>query len=524
MNNGHILWADDEIELLKAHIIFLEKKDYQVTTVSNGADAIDECRRQTFDLIMLDEMMPGISGLETLQRIKEIQPQTPVVMVTKSEEEDIMDQAIGSKIADYLIKPVNPSQILLTLKKNIHRREILTEVTQSSYQQEYQQLAMQISDCQSIEQWAAVYRRLVHWELELSSTDSQMTDLLKMQKEEADNGFAKYIRNNYMDWVEPRRFAAAAGSEERPVMSTDLFKRQVFPAIDQGEKVFMIVIDNFRWDQWKVLGQELGEQFDIEEGMYMSILPTATQYARNAIFSGLMPNKIAEMFPELWVDEDEEEGKNLNEAPLIQTQIDRYRRHDRFSYHKINDSVAAERLMQQYNELEKNDLNVVVINFIDMLSHARTESKMVRELANDESAYRSITLSWFRHSVISELFHRLATSPYRVILTTDHGSIRVTKPVKIIGDRNTNTNLRYKLGKNLNYNAKDVLSIRDPQKAQLPSPNVSTSYAFATGDSFFAYPNNYNYYVSYYKDTFQHGGISMEEMLIPLISMKPRKR
>ncbi len=532
MSNGFILWADDEIELLKGHVIFLEKKGYNVTTVSNGADAIDECRKRTFDLVMLDEMMPGLTGLETLQKVKEIQPQTPVVMVTKSEEEDIMEQAIGSKIADYLIKPVNPSQILLTLKKNIHRREIVTEVTQSGYQQEYQQLSMQIAACNTYQGWKDIYKRLVHWEVELSSANSDMAGMLQMQKDEADNGFARYIRNNYMKWMETfdvKNVAAARNQHKdnadiRPTMSTDIFKEKVFPAISSGEKVFLIVIDNFRWDQWRTLAQEIGDQFDIEEDMYMSILPTATQYARNAIFSGLMPNKIASMFPELWVDEDEEEGKNLNEEPLIRTQIERYRRHDKFSYHKINDSAAAEKLLQQYNTLHDNDLNVVVINFIDMLSHARTESKMVRELANNESAYRSITQSWFRHSVMSDLFKRLAESNYHVILTTDHGSIRCSKPVKIIGDRNTNTNLRYKLGKSLNYNSKEVFAIKEPQKAWLPSPNVSTSYVFATGNLFFAYPNNYNYYVSYYKDTFQHGGISMEEMLVPLISMKPRKR
>jgi hypothetical protein len=311
---------------------------------------------------------------------------------------------------------------------------------------------------------------------------------------------------------------------DKPLLSPDLFKERVFPLLKQGEKVFLIVIDNFRWDQWRMLAQEVGDQFDIDEDMYMSILPTATQYARNAIFSGLMPNQIAEMFPDLWVDEEEEEGKNLNEAPLIQTQIERFRRHDKFSYHKINDSTGGDKFMQQYNTLRDNDLNVLIINFIDILSHARTESKMVRELANNESAYRSITLSWFRHSVLAELFNRLADSDFKVILTTDHGSIRASRPVKIIGDRNTNTNLRYKLGKNLNYSAKDLFVIKEPFKAHLPSPNVSTSYVFATGDGFFAYPNNYNYYVSYYKDTFQHGGIPMEEMLIPFVTLTPRRR
>ncbi len=518
MSNGKLLWVDDEIELLTAHILFLNKKGYDVTTVSNGTDAIEQCQQQTFDLVLLDEMMPGLSGLETLQIIKDLQPSTPIVMVTKSEEENIMDQAIGSKIADYLIKPVNPIQILSTLKKNIHRKEIVAEVTQSGYQQNFMDISMQISDCRTPADWIGLYKRLVHWELELSSTDSEMTEMLKTQKEDANNAFAKFIRKNYLDWVNPQRKA------ERPMMSPDIFKSKVFPLLDQGEKVFLIVIDNFRFDQWRMFAQEIGDMFDIEEDLYYSILPTATQYARNAIFSGLMPEQIAKMFPNLWVDEDEEEGKNQNEGPLIETQLARYRRRNTFSYHKINDSQGAESFMQQYKNLMNNDLNVVVFNFIDMLSHARTESKMVRELANNESAYRSITISWFRHSVMADLFRKLSQSDLKVIVTTDHGSIRASRPVKIIGDRNTNTNLRYKLGKNLSYNPKDVFVIKDPQKAQLPTPNLSTSYVFATGTDFFAYPNNYNYYVSYYRNTFQHGGISLEEMIIPIVTLTQRKR
>ena len=516
MSNGLLLWADDEMELLRAHLLFLEKKGYEVVTVTNGTDAIEECRNRTFDLVLLDEMMPGISGLETLQHIKEIAPQTPVVMVTKSEEEDIMNQAIGQQIADYLIKPVNPNQILLTLKKNIHRREIVTETVQAGYQQQFQQLSMQIMDSRTWSDWTDVYKRLVRWELELSAADSQMTEMLDMQKEEANRGFAKFIKDNYLDWI--------TTNSQRPILSPDVFKTKVFPLLNAGEKVFLVVLDNFRYDQWKMLERELGDLFEMDEDVYCSILPTATQYARNAIFSGLMPDQIAKMFPELWVDEDEEEGKNLNEEPLIRTQLERYRRKNTFSYHKINTSTEADRFMQQLGQLERNDLNVVVFNFIDMLSHARTESKMVRELANNESAYRSITLSWFRHSVIANLFRELAQSDYRILITTDHGSIRANNPVKIVGDRNTNTNLRYKLGKNLSYDAKNLFVIKDPRKAQLPAPNLSTSYVFATGDDFFAYPNNYNYYVSYYRNTFQHGGISMEEMIIPIITLKGKKR
>mgnify|MGYP002623882053 CR=1 FL=1 len=517
MTNGVLLWVDDEVEQLKAHLLFLEKKGYEVVTVSNGTDAIDLCQERNFDLVLLDEQMPGLSGLETLQRIKEIHPALPVVMVTKSEEENIMEQAIGQKIADYLIKPVNPNQVLLTLKKNIHRKEIEIEVTQSQYQQNFQQIAMQIMDCRNWQDWVEVYRKLVHWELELSSTDSTMTEMLRMQKEEANIGFGKYIKKHYLDWI-------GVAADDRPLLSPEVFKTKVFPLLNENKKVLLIVLDNFRYDQWRMLAPELGEQFDIEENLYCSILPTATQYARNAIFSGLMPDKISEMFPDLWVDEDEEEGKNLNEEPLIQTQLDRYRRKNTFSYHKVNNSADADKLMQQFNNLMKNDLNVVVFNFIDMLSHARTESRMVRELANSESAYRSITLSWFRHSVIADFFRMAAQTDCKVIVTTDHGSIRCTQPVKIIGDRNTNTNLRYKLGKNLAYDGKSLFTIKEPRKALLPAPNLSTSYVFATGNAFFAYPNNYNYYVSYYRDTFQHGGISMEEMIIPLVTLTGKKR
>lgn len=510
---ARLLWVDDEIEMLKPHILFLQKKDYDVVTATNGPDAIDLCHEQRFDLILLDENMPGLSGLETLTRLKEIVPAVPVVMVTKNEEEDLMDQAIGSKIADYLIKPVNPSQVLLTLKKNIHQREIVQEVTQTGYRQEFAQLSMQMSEQLSPEEWKELYKKLVYWELQLSEADSNMNEMLQMQKEEANQTFAKFVKQNYEDWV--------TDAEHRPLMSPDVFKRCVFPRLSQGRKVFLLVLDNLRFDQWRAISQELAEDFDIDEDLYYSILPTATQYARNAIFAGLMPLQIKEMYPELWVDEEEDEGKNLNEEMLIRRQMERYRRHEEFTYNKINDSTQVDKLLTQLATL-RAPLNVLVINFIDILSHARTESRMVRELAGNESAYRSITLSWFRHTPIKELFRRLASLDYDLLVTTDHGSIRVDTPSKVVGDRNVNTNLRYKMGKNLSYNAKEVYEVRHPRALQLPQPNLSTAYIFATGARFFAYPNNYNHYVQYYKDTFQHGGISMEEMLIPLVALRPK--
>ncbi|MBR5467254.1 MAG: PglZ domain-containing protein [Bacteroidaceae bacterium] len=517
-----LLWVDDEIDLLKAHIIFLEKKGYSVDTSTNGYDALEMCQSESYDLILLDENMPGLSGLETLSRIKDMYPTLPVVMVTKSEEENIMNQAIGAKISDYLIKPVNPTQILLSLKKNIHSKEIVSEATQTAYQQNFGRLSMQISDSLTMHDWMDVYRTLVRWELELQDVASDMKEMLAMQKRDANIEFCKFVRKNYMKWMET--LVHHKQDDSRPMMSPDVLKTCVFPALDKGEKVFFLVIDNFRWDQWKVIQSEIAELFNVEENMYCSILPTATQYARNAIFSGLMPIEIEAMFPELWVDEDSEEGKNLNEAPLIQTQLERFRRRNTFSYNKVNDSAGAEKLLQQLPVLMRNDLNVVVLNFIDMLSHARTESRMVRELANSEAAYRGITQSWFRHSAVADLFRALANTDCRIVLTTDHGSVRANNPVKVIGDKNTNTNLRYKLGKNLSYNAKEVFEIRDPKKAGLPTPNISTAYIFAQNQDFLAYPNNYNYYVQYYKDTFQHGGVSMEEMLVPLIVMQSKKR
>lgn len=511
MKKKRILWADDEIEMLRPHILFLQEKGYDIMPVNSGQDALDCVRNESFDLIFLDENMPGLTGIETLGRIKEINPEIPVIMITKSEDEGIMTQAIGKKIADYLIKPVNPNQILLSIKKNLHKDDIVSEITLDSYREAYSAISMQINAARTIEEWNDIYKKLIYWELELTASQSPLLDLLYSQKQEANTAFCRFVKINYEAWF--------SGSAQKPLLSPYLFPERIFPLIDKGEKIFFILIDNFRFDQWREIKDLLTSEFSINEDMYYSILPTTTQYARNAIFSGMTPAEIASLYPNRWVGEDDDEGKNINEQFLFEELLNRSKRNITFSYNKISTSTAGEKLLHNINSLENNQLNIVVFNFIDMLSHARTESKMIRELASDEAAYRSLTHSWFRHSPTLEILKKAAAMGYKIILTTDHGTIRVKNPQKVISDKSVNNNVRYKIGKNLGYDRKKVYDILNPQKIGLPNPNISTKYIFACGEDFFAYPNNYNHFVSYYTGTFQHGGISMEEMVIPFITI-----
>ncbi len=510
-----ILWVDDEIESLQSQKLFLENKGYEVTTLTNGYDALDYVKDNIVDVVLLDETMPGITGLETLAKIKELHQQLPVVLITKNETENLMDDAIGSQISDYLIKPVNPSQVLLSLKKIIDNRRLVAEKTTSAYQQEFRNLFMALNSNPNYNEWMDLYKKLVYWELEMEKSDSpEMREVFQTQKNEANTEFFKFISRHYTSWVNPK-------SADAPIMSHTLFRYKILPHLEKGRPLFVTLIDNLRYDQWKAVQPIFAESFRIqEEETFYSILPTATQYARNAIFAGMMPVDIEKHFPAQWKNDDEEGGKNLHEEELLKAQLKRLHKGElKFSYTKVTNHQDGQKLVDNIHNLLQNDINVIVYNFVDMLSHARTEMEVLKELASDESSYRSITASWFEHSPLHQALKKIAEKQVTVIVATDHGSVRVNTPCKVIGDKQTTTNLRYKHGRNLNYEPKEVLAFRDPREAGLPVPTVNSSFIFAKEDGYLCYPNNYSYYANYYKNTFQHGGISIEEMIVPVVRM-----
>lgn len=516
MNKIKVLWVDDEIDLLKPHILFLEKKEYNVTICDSGTEAIDILREENFDIIFLDENMPGLTGIETLAELKAIRDTIPVVMITKSEEEYIMEEAIGSKIADYLIKPVNPNQILLSLKKNLDHSRLVSEKTTLNYQQEFSKITMELSQVDSVSDWINLYKKLIYWELELESIEQTgMEEILASQKIEANNEFFKFITKNYASWF--------TNESEAPILSHTLFRKKILPEINTKQPSLLVVVDNLRYDQYRTFEKAIKDLYTKkEETSFFSILPTATQYARNAIFSGLMPSEMEKLYPQYWLNDTDEGGKNQHEEEFLETQLKRLGVNLKLAYYKITSLQKGKKLAENFRSQKENDLTVVVYNFVDMLSHAKTEMEVIKELAGDDKSYRSLTLSWFKNSPLFSIIQQAKQMNFKLMLTTDHGTINVQNPSKVIGDKNTSLNLRYKTGKSLTYNEKDVFAVKDPKKIHLPSINMSSSYIFAKGDYFLAYPNNYNYYVNYYRNTYQHGGISLEEMIIPFGVFEPK--
>jgi len=518
MEKIKILWADDEIDLLKPQMMFLERKGYEIITVTNGHDALEECESDNeIDVVFLDESMPGLTGLETLSKIKQTKPNLPIVMITKNEAENVMEEAIGGQISDYLIKPVNPNQILLTLKKIVDSKRLVQESTASNYQQDFRQILMEINSGLDFEEWVEVYKKIINWEIKIdASNTTEMSEILSMQKSEANSEFSKFVVKNYEKWIND--------VGEVPVMSHNLMRRKVFTEMKPEMPTMVLLLDNLRYDQWKMIEPILLDLFKVEEeSFFYSILPTTTQYSRNAIFAGMTPGDIAKHYPDWWLNDNEKGGKNMHEHDLLAEQVRRtFRKPIKFDYLKITNAQNGQKLQDNILNYMNNDMFVIVYNFIDMLSHARTEMEVLKELASDETAYRSLTKSWFENSPLWAAVQKAAERDLQLIVLTDHGTIRVKQPSKVVGDRETTTNLRYKVGRNLQYDRRDVLDFRDPKKVGLPRPNVSSTFIFAKEDKFFLYPNNYNHYNNYYRNTFQHGGISLEEVICPVIKMRTK--
>ncbi|MDT8323131.1 MAG: bifunctional response regulator/alkaline phosphatase family protein [Bacteroidota bacterium] len=516
-DKGHILWVDDEVELLRPHILHLEQRGYRLSTVTNGEDALDFVRSEAVDLILLDESMPGMGGLETLSALKDLQPDVPVVMVTKNEEESLMEEAIGEKISDYLTKPVNPSQILLVAKKVLQGKRIVGDRTAQYYIREFNDVTMKLQGPLDLEEWMEIYRKLVEWEIELDQHPRLgLQQTMADQRKECNQEFCKFVERNYRDWLE----------DDDVTLSPQVVDRFLLPHLDSKGPVFFFVIDCMRYDQWLIMEQHLCNLYTIEKEFYMGILPTATPYARNAIFSGYYPSEIERVFPDLWASKDDDDySMNKYEKEFLEKLLER--RHIKLrndlKYIKIIDPEFGKQMVGNISSFVKNHLTAIVVNFVDMLAHSRSDYPILKEIAPDESAYRSLTNTWFTHSSLYSMFQRIARTPNAtVVVTTDHGSVRCMRGSKVLGDRETSTNLRYKYGRNVKADSKHAMYIRNPEEFKLPRRGVTVNYVIAKEDYYFVYPTEYNKYLSYYRDSFQHGGMSLEELILPVITMKSK--
>ena len=516
---SRILWADDEIDLLRPHILFLESRGYEVTSVTNGVDALDEVRKGNCDLVLLDEQMPGMGGLDTLNEIKDISADMPVVMITKSEEERIMEEALGGKISDYLTKPVNPSQVLLTCKRILDRRRIESEKASQNYLQSFGEITSALMNPLDHADWVALHQRLIKYDVELDA-DEGVRQVFDDQLQEANRAFSKYVEDSYRSWIAG---VDRAPDQDRPPLSHEVIQKWVTPELGKDRPVIFFVIDCMRWDQWLEFESLLSPLYSMKKDYHFSILPTATPYSRNSIFSGLLPSDLAERYPRIWAQgEDDEHSRNRNEEQFLNDQLERRHIKARVRYDKLIGSKDGREFLNSVHDLLQSDLSAVVVNFVDILAHSRSDSAVLKEIAPDERAYRALTKTWFEHSWLYQAFQQLAETDCTIVITTDHGAIRSLHPTKVVGDRETSTALRYKYGKNLKCDSRHAVFVRHPEEFGLPSDHRNTNFIIAKEDYYFVYPTNYNQYVHKYRDTMQHGGISLDEMILPVITMRPR--
>ena len=521
IKQNRILWVDDEIELLRSHVIFLSEKGFIVDTVTNGEDAISSVKDKDYDLIFLDEMMAGMGGLETLAQIKDYNANIPVVMVTKNEEESLMNEAIGFKISDYLTKPVNPSQVLLVCKKILEGKKITGEFAAKDYLQDFNQISQAMLQNLNSDEWIEIYLKLVNWDLELDVHSGMgLRQTFIDQKREANKEFSKFVENNYRNWIN------SSVDYDRPTLTVDILNKYLVDEVKNYDNVFFFVLDCLRLDQWLVMEKHLTDYFKIDKSYYYSILPTSTPYARNSLFGGLYPSEIEKYYPQLWQSgDDDENSMNKYEKELLQLFLDRKRiklKND-LKYIKIIDPEVGRNFEHNILSYQNTHLTAIVVNFLDMIAHGRSDSDILKEIAPDESAYRSLTNSWFTHSSLLSTLKSIASlKKSRIVITTDHGSVRALRGAKVLGDREASSNLRFKYGRNLKVDDKHAVYVKNAIDYKLPKRGVTINYIIAKEDYYFVYPTEYHKYLTHYKDTFQHGGISLDEMLLPVITMEPK--
>lgn len=513
-----ILWVDDEIDLLRPHVLFLENKGYNVVTLTNAEDAIDIVKKEDFDILLLDEMLHGMDGLTALAELKDINPGLPIIMVTKSEEESLMEEAIGSKIDDYLTKPVNPSQILLVCKKILDKKKISGQIISRDYISEFNKISAQLMGPIDWQDWIDIHIKLSEWDVELDAhPDLGLRHILYEQKHDCNAEFGRYFERSYLSWLH---------DSNGPPLSPDIVQKFVLPHVHAGKNTVLLIIDALRFDQWLILEPLLRNYYKITRDYYYSIIPTATPYSRNAIFAGMFPSEIEKNIPELWYDDNEEDdvSRNRYELELLQAQLARLNIDLKPSpkYAKILNVQESADVTSKINEYSSIPLSAIVFNFVDILAHSRSSSKVLKEMIPNEAAFRSITRAWFEHSHLFQTLRKLSENGNTVIVTSDHGSIRGLHGAKVIGDRETSTSLRYKYGKNIKADPKDAMIINNPSDYKLPVRGVNTNYIIAKEDYYFVYPTRYHYYLNYYADSFQHGGISLEEIILPLITLEAK--